>query len=190
MKKNSFFYLLAPVVIGVFVLSGCPPKKKMPIEEQPPAEVPTDTTTESTDITPVSPTDIQITQEWSEIPALQMVNFAYDSASLEDEGRGVLKKNVGIIKKLPKSVTFRVEGHCDDRGTIEYNIALGQRRANAVRSYYVTAGIGSTRLETISFGEERPLCSEAIEGCWAQNRRGVTKVRNTQPVTIKGDELK
>jgi peptidoglycan-associated lipoprotein len=175
---------------ALLFLTGCPPKKKLPIQEKPPVaeEKPTDAT-EGEDIL-AAPTDIRITQDWSEIPALQAILFALDSASLDDGGRATLKKNVAILKKLPKSVTIRVEGHCDDRGTIEYNIALGQRRANAIRSYYVTAGLPGARLETISFGEERPVCREASEDCWAKNRRGVTKVKNIEAITIKAGDLK
>jgi peptidoglycan-associated lipoprotein len=82
-----------------------------------------------------------------------------------------------------------VEGHCDDRGTIEYNFALGQRRASAVRSYYVTSGLDKARVETISYGEERPLCAEQTDACWAQNRRSATKLKNKEAITIKSTDL-
>jgi peptidoglycan-associated lipoprotein len=171
--------------LAVLMLTGCPPKKKMPIEEKPAQEQPTPT--ESTEA--VQPSDIQISQEWSEIPALEMVHFDFDSASVQENERAILKGNVSVLKKLPKTVTIRVEGHCDDRGTVEYNVALGQRRASAVANFYSSAGIAKSRIKTISFGEERPLCMEQSEGCWAQNRRGVTTVRNDQPLSIKPESL-
>ena len=69
-----------------------------------------------------------------------------------------------------------VEGHCDERGTREYNLALGARRANAVKEYLVSQGVSTGRLETVSYGKERPICTESNEDCWAQNRRGVTTI--------------
>jgi peptidoglycan-associated lipoprotein len=184
---------LISISLAVAVLTGCPPKKKMAIDEKAKPEVKVDTTTvTSTDLetqTP-APGDVQINQDWTEIPNLQVALFAYDAAGLDDAARAVLKNNVAIIKKLPTSVVVRIEGHCDDRGTVEYNIALGQRRANAVKAYYATAGISKSRLDTISFGEERPSCTQETDACWAQNRRGVTKVKNAQPLTIKADQLK
>ncbi len=163
----------------------------MAIEEKPKPEVAVATATETApDLVVPAADDIQINQDWTEIPNLQVALFAYDAATLDDTARAVLKNNVAIIKKLPASVVVRIEGHCDDRGTVEYNIALGQRRANAVKAYYATAGIAKSRLDTISFGEERPSCTQETEACWAQNRRGVTKVKNAQALTIKADELK
>ena len=64
-----------------------------------------------------------------------------------------------------------IEGHCDERGTNEYNLALGERRANAAQSYLVSLGVGQARLRTLSYGEERPVCTESTEGCWQRNRR-------------------
>jgi peptidoglycan-associated lipoprotein len=75
-------------------------------------------------------------------------------------------------------VTLIVEGHADERGTREYNLALGARRAASVREYLTTLGVSPARLETISYGKERPMCVESTEQCWAQNRRGVSAIRN------------
>ena len=190
MKNRSYTLTLLPILLGAFLMTGCPPKKKLAIDEKPKEEK-TEEVTSSTETatTAREPGDIEINQDWTEIPNLQMVRFGYDSASLDDAARAALKNNVAIIKKLPKTVTVRVEGHCDDRGTVEYNIALGQRRATAVKSYYATAGVGKSRLETISFGEERPLCNEENESCWAQNRRGATKVKNSSSIVVKQADL-
>ena len=176
-------------LIALLALTGCPPKKPLNIDEKKVEATPTPEATPS-ETPAATANDIQITQDWTEIPALQMVHFAFDAASIDDAGRTALKENVAIIKKLPGTVKVRVEGHCDNRGTVEYNIALGQRRANAVRQYYVTSGIPKNRLETISFGQERPLCTAATEECWAMNRRGATKVRNAQPISVNPDSLK
>lgn len=101
---------------------------------------------------------------------MQRVHFEYDKYRLTDETREVLRQNADWLKKH-KKIAVQVEGHCDTRGTQEYNLALGQKRADAVRSYLVDLGINSDRLTTISYGEERPLDSEESESAWAKNRR-------------------
>jgi len=189
MTSRSSLFISILALVGLLSLTGCPPKKKLDIKDKPTAEEPVPSATPEAEVSPAS-TDVQISQDWSEIPALVVVNFELDSATLSDSARALLKTNVGVIKKLPKSVTLRVEGYCDDRGTVEYNVALGQRRANAVSNFYSSAGITKSRIKTISFGEERPLCNEATEACWNQNRRGVTTVRNDQPLSISPESLK
>jgi peptidoglycan-associated lipoprotein len=101
--------------------------------------------------------------------------FGYDKSSISSEAQTVLKRQAAWLKKNP-SVTVTIEGHADERGTREYNLALGERRANAVR-YYVTAlGVDRSRVKTISYGKERPVALGSNVAAWAQNRRGVTKV--------------
>lgn len=187
MKNRYFVTVFLPVLIGALALGGCPPKKKLPIEEKSAEEVPQETPTPTPEEANVG--DVEIGQEWSEIPSLAVINFGYDSANLDDQNRSTLRSNVSVLKKLPSSVTVRVEGHCDERGTIEYNIALGQRRAAAVKNYYAAAGIAKNRIETISYGEERPLCTDQSEDCYARNRRAATKVRNPEKITIKQSSL-
>ena len=99
------------------------------------------------------------------------VFFDYDSATVSEEGRAALQKNADWLKRW-SSVAFTVEGHCDNRGTPEYNLALGERRANAVREYLVSLGVAGTRVQAVSKGEEQPFCREDVENCWSQNRRG------------------
>ena len=121
--------------------------------------------------------------------ALQDVYYEFDSINLRNDAEATLKQNADWMKANP-SARVEVEGHCDDRGTVEYNVALGQRRANAVANFYGTAGISRQRIKTISYGEERPVCRESSDACWAQNRRGVTTVRNDQPISVSPDTLK
>jgi peptidoglycan-associated lipoprotein len=99
------------------------------------------------------------------------VFFEYDKAELKDEGRTALQKDADWLKKWA-AVKVTVEGHCDSRGSAEYNLALGERRAGAVKSYLVSLGIGADRVLVISKGKEQPFCAEENEGCWSQNRRG------------------
>ena len=101
---------------------------------------------------------------------LRTVNFDFDKFSLTAAAKTILKKNAEWLKKN-KDVTVQLEGHCDSRGTIEYNIALGEKRANAVQKYLTAIGVAAGRLSTISYGKERPLCGEDTEACWAKNRR-------------------
>lgn len=190
MKKLSVSTSTLTVLLGGLFLTACPPKNKLPIEEKPVEQTEKVEDASNANANALAPGEFEITQDWSEVPALQNAPFDYDSASLSEEARRILKANVAILKKLPSSVTVRVEGHCDDRGTVEYNIALGQRRADVVRSYYSTSGLSKSRLETVSFGEERPLCTEATDSCWATNRRSSTKVRNTETIRVNPDQLK
>lgn len=97
--------------------------------------------------------------------------FALDSAQLGDDARPVLQKNADWMKRWT-STKVMVEGHADSRGTAEYNLALGERRATAVRDYLVSLGIGADRVTIVSKGKESPFCTEESESCWQQNRRG------------------
>jgi peptidoglycan-associated lipoprotein len=101
---------------------------------------------------------------------LHDIHFAYDSFELDEPSRQTLQEN-GQWLKDHANVRVEIEGHCDDRGTVEYNLALGAKRAAAAKNYLVTLGIGRDRMTTISYGEELPLCHEETEECWARNRR-------------------
>ena len=102
---------------------------------------------------------------------LANVFFALDSSELADEARATLQKNADFLKKW-NSVKISIEGHCDERGTAEYNLALGERRATAVRAYLTSLGVGADRVTVVSKGKEQPVCSERAESCYSQNRRG------------------
>jgi peptidoglycan-associated lipoprotein len=100
----------------------------------------------------------------------QDIHFAFDKYNIQETDRGELKTIAAWMGKNT-SAKLSVEGHCDERGTNEYNLALGDRRAKAARDYLVSLGVPSSRITTISYGEEKPLCTEHTEGCWAKNRR-------------------
>jgi peptidoglycan-associated lipoprotein len=103
------------------------------------------------------------------------VFFAFDKSDISAESRQILQKQADWMKKYP-SVTVTIEGHCDERGTREYNLALGERRATAVKNVLVALGVPANRVSTISYGKERPAVVGSNEAAWAQNRRGVTTV--------------
>ena len=115
-----------------------------------------------------------ITESVSAQVALGTVYFALDKATLTDEARKVVEANAKAIKAAGGNYNVVVEGNCDDRGTIAYNIALGEKRANEVKDYYVRLGIPAANISTVSYGKEKPVCYEATQACWAKNRRADT----------------
>ncbi len=101
---------------------------------------------------------------------LKDVHFAYDSFELDGTAHDVLARNLDWLRSNGRA-KIELEGHCDSRGTIEYNLALGAKRAKAVKDYLVGQGVAAERVSTISYGKELPLCHEENESCWARNRR-------------------
>jgi len=108
---------------------------------------------------------------------LEQIRFAYDQATLSDQARNILAANATILQLAPDS-KVSIEGHCDDRGSDEYNLSLGERRAQSVKVYLVSLGIAPQRLKTISYGEEKPLDTANNEIAWAKNRRAEFKLLN------------
>ena len=103
------------------------------------------------------------------------VFFGYDSAELDADAQELLQDQVSWLKQYP-AVSVSIEGHCDERGTREYNLALGEKRAQAVKNYIIGMGVSPDRVSTISYGKERPAVVGSNDGAWAQNRRSVTLV--------------
>ena len=108
-----------------------------------------------------------------QVPELKTVHFSYDADRLDEDARLTLRANADYLKVHPE-MRVQVAGNCDQRGTVAYNLALGQRRAASVRSYYENLGVEGSRVATISFGKERLACSEFSDECWAKNRRAAT----------------
>jgi len=104
------------------------------------------------------------------------VFYAFNRSDLSSEAQGTLNRQAAWLQKYP-NVQVLIAGNCDDRGTEEYNLALGQRRANAAKDYLVARGVGGARLETISYGKDRPTALGDDEQAWAQNRNAITAVR-------------
>jgi peptidoglycan-associated lipoprotein len=151
---------------SVLVLAACTDKPKA-VETAPPPTSMSDSTTTSS-IVPGSAEDLRVNVG-------DTVHFDYNAYNITDEDRSILQRQAAWLAKYP-SVRVTVEGHCDERGTREYNLALGARRANSVKEYLVSVGVSAGRVDTISYGKERPICTESDENCWAQNRRGVTTI--------------
>lgn len=165
-KFSTAFKLIA--LSGALILAGCQSKPKETADNAPPMASEPATSAPTSSILPGSAEDLRVNVG-------DTVHFDYDRYDVMDSDKAVLQRQAAWLGKYP-SVRVTVEGHCDERGTREYNLALGARRANAVKEYLVSLGVSAGRLETISYGKERPMCSESSEACWAQNRRGVTTI--------------
>jgi peptidoglycan-associated lipoprotein len=137
------------------------------VPEQPPVPPPITDPGGITSSDPLMTSDIDVINKNS---PLKPVFFAYDSDSLDDAGRKIIADNAEILKKY-SSWVITVEGHCDERGTAEYNLALGDRRALAVKNYLVTLGIPAERIKTVSYGNEFPFNPGKDEQAWKDNRR-------------------
>ncbi|HJV49706.1 MAG TPA: peptidoglycan-associated lipoprotein Pal [Geothrix sp.] len=104
------------------------------------------------------------------------IHFDYDKSEIKENDRAILQGIADFMKAYP-AAKVEIEGHCDERGTNEYNLALGNKRAAAALAYLKTLGVDEARFTTISYGKEKPLCTEAKEACWSQNRRGEFKLK-------------
>lgn len=112
-----------------------------------------------------------------------VVNYDFDKADLRDDTKQALDAKIPILNANP-ALTIRIAGHTDSRGSGEYNLQLGQRRAAAARDYLTARGVAASRIELVSYGEERPVCQTMDEGCWSQNRRAAFEI------TAGGDPLR
>jgi peptidoglycan-associated lipoprotein len=182
----SFRSGAAALIVCALMAGACGPKKVAgpPPPPPPPAETKPTTTPPPPPPppAPAAPTpDRPLTEDeifakatvddLNKMGVLKHVYFAYDSIELTDESRSTLQKNTEYLKRRP-STKILIEGHADSRGTNEYNLALGNRRADVVRDYIVNLGIQADRVTIVSKGEEQPFCKEETESCWQQNRVG------------------
>jgi len=174
----------AVTVLSIAFMAGACGNKKPNVAPTPPvAPAPPDTTPKPPPPPPPPPPDPPKAPTEEEIFAkmtlgelndkglLGDVLFGYDSTELTVEGRGTVQKNADYLKRWA-STKVMVEGHADSRGTNEYNLALGEKRADVTRDYLVSLGIPNDRVTIVSKGEEQPSCSEEAESCWQRNRRG------------------
>ena len=153
------------LLVGILVLllfSFC--GKKPPVEEPTPPVV----TEEETPTTPEIPTE-EVTKKEVTQKDFQPIHFDFDRYALRPEDRDILSRNAQVLKENP-AVKIRIEGNCDERGTVEYNLALGEKRARAAMDYLVNLGVSADRVSIITYGKERAnRCHN--EGCWSGDRR-------------------
>ncbi|MDD5258474.1 MAG: peptidoglycan-associated lipoprotein Pal [bacterium] len=166
------------MVLALFLLGGCTKKAVRSTPDEAGTSRPTmsgdDTETDSDNVNSgaIPPENSARGLDFGAIVnvALEDVYFGFDEYTLTKAALGTLAQNVEILKSNSK-IIVQIEGHADERGTVEYNLALGQKRASAVRTYLINAGIDSGRIFTISYGKERPIDPGHNEGAWAKNRR-------------------
>ena len=157
---------------AALVLGACTHKQEAVNTAPPPAPPPA---TRPAPPPPVTSSVIPGSAEDFRVNVGDTVHFAFDQYNVEDNDKQILSRQAAWLAKYP-SVRVTVEGHADERGTREYNLALGARRANSVKEFLVSQGVSTARVETVSYGKERPICTQSDESCWAQNRRGVTTI--------------
>jgi peptidoglycan-associated lipoprotein len=179
MNHKSMLYLSFILLLGTVALWGCP-KKSDVTATQTPSEtaVAPAATASGTEATP-SATESGKSNEKAGMTAegLKPVYFDFDKSFIRDDAKSVMKTNVEWLKANPKA-QVRIEGNCDERGTKEYNQALGRRRAASAKKYLTDMGVSRHRISLISYGKEKPTCSEQTETCWQKNRRDDFVVTN------------
>lgn len=167
MKRIAIF--LAITALSLMMIGGSCGKKTPPVEpEQPKVEQPRTEEPKIEQPKVEEPITIQESQ-------FQTVYFDFDKYNLRSDGKSALDVNAGLLKQFP-DVIVRIEGHCDERGTVEYNLSLGEKRARACMEYLNGLGIAANRVSVISYGEERPAVSGSDESAWSQNRRCEFKI--------------
>ena len=183
MTLRRWLSFIAVMLVFVVGLAGCnrsvpppaaPPPEPPPAPAPPPPPPPPPEPEPEPAPAPLTEDEIFARKTLDELNAerpLGDVFFDYDQSTLRDDGLSVLQQNAQYLARWT-SVRITVEGHADSRGTNEYNLALGERRANSVREYLVSLGVAADRVLAVSMGEERPQCFEENEACWSRNRRG------------------
>ena len=184
MKRTMMVLLSLVLVLSLAVLYGCPKKAEVASApeaqkvEQAPAKSAEDIAAEKAAAekraaeAAAKAAEEQKAREAAAKAAagLQPIYFDFDKSFIRDDAKPVMKANAEYLKANPK-VKVRIEGNCDERGTIEYNQALGQRRAAAAKKYLTDMGISAKRISLISYGKEKPVCTQSTEDCWQKNRR-------------------
>ncbi len=180
MKKSTCFWFLLIVLILCGGLYGCAKPAATPTDEQ--SQVGATDVSQQPDVAGVGEQGIEeqgVTDQrgiaaHQSVSGLQRIHFDFDQFTLSREARDILAQNADYLK-ANSGLQVVIEGHCDERGSDEYNLALGESRALAAKNYLIAAGINAQRLSVISYGEEKPLDPRSNEDAWAQNRRAEFK---------------
>lgn len=164
-RKHMMFVM---ALVALMAIAGCGGKKAT---TAPPPTEPTDNTSTAPQVEEAPPaTADPATSDQLDVASLSDAYFDFDSYSLSSEAKGTLEQNAKAIKGT-NSGNVTIEGHCDERGTKAYNLALGEKRANAAKEYLVALGVNASRVSTVSYGKERPFDDGHDESAWAKNRR-------------------
>lgn len=168
MRKNVWLVLLMVMVLPALLFTVSCAKKS--VEAAPAATQPTDTTAQDQAEKDRLAAEAAAMHEAFKAFTAQDINFDFDSSALRPDAQQILKSKAALLQANPE-VKAVIEGHCDDRGTEAYNMALGERRAESAKAFLVNLGISAGRLSTISYGEEKPLDLDSTEEAYAKNRR-------------------
>ena len=171
-KRPAMTQTAAPPPTGAAV-TAAPPAPAAPVAPPapaPPATPPPSATPPPVVAAPPAPAPRPAPADFKSIPALRDVFFDFDKHTIRPDAGRALDANVEWLKSNPSALIL-IEGHCDERGTNAYNLALGERRAKAAQEYVAARGVDAARIVIISYGEERPVCTAHNAACWAQNRR-------------------
>jgi peptidoglycan-associated lipoprotein len=168
--KPVFRSLKFACLSAALILGACTHKQEAVTTAPPPAPPPPPAAP-----APVTSSILPGSAEDFRVNVGDTVHFEFDQYNVQEGDKAILGRQAAWLAKYP-AVRVTIEGHADERGTREYNLALGARRANAVKEYLVSQGVSTARVETASYGKERPICTQSDEACWAQNRRGVTTI--------------
>jgi peptidoglycan-associated lipoprotein len=165
------------IVSAVSIIGACgkpkppaPPPPPPPVAPATPPPAPPPTTQPPPQVDEYARIKAMSADEIDRMGLLADIHFDYDKSDLREGDRSILNKNADVLKKFD-FIRVTVEGHCDERGSVEYNLALGERRAKAAYDYLVSLGVAADRLKTVSYGKEVQVCSESNESCWSRNRR-------------------
>ena len=174
-KLNVTLILVLSIFLALSFMNGCASKKK--VAEQPKQEVKKPEEPKPAPTPQVKETPKKVEEKVAELreSAFETIYFDFDKSDIRSDQRDRMNRNARLLYDN-KNVMVRLEGHCDERGTNEYNMALGDRRANSVRQFLVDYGISDSRITTISYGEERPVDPGHNEDAWAKNRRCEFKI--------------
>jgi peptidoglycan-associated lipoprotein len=167
MRKSSVLILGCLLLVFLLVL-GVSCAKKVATEQAPAAPPPV--AKEEVKPAPPPPPMVDKFAEGKKVFEAESIYFGFDESNLKPQAISLLDKKVAFLKEYPQ-VKVRIAGNCDERGSAKYNLALGERRANAAKNYLVKAGIAQGRVTTTSYGEEKPVCKEQTEACWEKCRR-------------------
>ena len=176
MKNRSYVYVVTLLLISVLALWGCPKKAEVTSapeaqKEMAPAEQPKEAPPAMEQAKPEAAPKEEMKEMAAPAPAgPQPIYFDFDKSFIRDDAKATMKANADWLNANP-TVKIKIEGNCDERGTKEYNQALGQRRAASAKKYLTDMGISARRISLISYGKEKPICGEHTEECWQKNRR-------------------
>ncbi len=178
--------VLAALCLSALIAGGCAKKDVVKSEEplvkevapkvelpkpEAPKPIETDTSKQTPEVVAAQQTETQATTPSAAEASLETVYFDFDKSDLRQDTRDALNRNAEILLKSQPKTKIRIEGHCDERGSAEYNLALGERRATSALQYLITLGVKADRLSTVSYGKEKPAVQGHDESAWSKNRR-------------------